>query len=77
MLQRVWAEVGKGLDVCRATKDGQIEHFRSKKKNETSRVSLSVCRSHVTAIQGYRINDMCQGVMNCPVHIYNYRMFSS
>jgi hypothetical protein len=46
---------------------------------KTSRVSLSVCMSHVTflsAIQEYRFYEKCQGIMNNPVNIEMPRKLS-
>jgi hypothetical protein len=69
LLQWVWVEMDC-LDVCRVTKGGHIVHLRSMQKN-TWRVYLSICGSHVTifsAIQVYRFNEMCQGIMNNSVY---------
>jgi hypothetical protein len=70
MLQRIRAEMDYRLDVCRATKGGHIEHLWGMQK-KIWRVSLSICRSHVTilsAIQVYPFYEICQGILNNPVY---------
>ena len=45
--------------------------MRYAKIKKTWRVALSICRSHaaiLSAIQVYRVYEVCQGIMNTPVH---------
>jgi hypothetical protein len=69
MLQGVWAEMCYRLDVCRVMKGGQHTAVIRYAKI-TWKVSLSVCRSHVTslsAIEMYLFYEIGQGIMNNPV----------
>jgi hypothetical protein len=72
MLQWVWVEMNWQIDVCHVTKGGHIEHLQSIRKT-ARRVSLSICRLHVTflfATEVYQFHEMCKGIMNDPVIWY-------
>ena len=53
MLQRVWAEMGYRLDMCRVAKGGHTEHLWGNKI--IWRQSLPICRSHVTILAAIKV----------------------
>jgi hypothetical protein len=66
MLQRVWAKMDYGLDVCRVTKGGHVEHLRGVPKKKKVFLFPSVGRvlTVLSANQVYRCYEMRQGIIN-------------
>ena len=62
-----WKWLGGLTSACY---NGQT-HSAVRRYKKTWEVSLSICRSHVRvlfAIQAYQFCELCQGIMNNPVH---------
>jgi hypothetical protein len=72
LLQRVWAEMDYWLDISYVTTGREVQHLQGTQE-KTWRVSLSICRSHITilsTIQVHQFYGMCQGIMNnCIIRI--------